>query len=154
MMAHNAVLGGAWLDFNEVLAAQATIDVRLRELVILRVAWQTECAYEWAQHTRIGTAAGLTTEQIHAIPDGAAAAIWSPVERAVLSATDQMIAGSVIDSSARARLQMYFDEAQMLELLFLVGAYVCFALVCNSAGLTPDEPTDVVDAPTLRVSNA
>jgi 4-carboxymuconolactone decarboxylase len=154
LMAHNAALGGAWLDFNEVLAAQTTIDVRLRELIILRVAWQTGCAYEWAQHTRIGASAGLTPEQIHAIPDGATAANWSPVERAVLSATDQMIERSTVDASVRSRLEMFFDGPQMLELLFVVGAYVCFALVCNSAGLTPDEPADVVDAPSLRVSNA
>jgi alkylhydroperoxidase family enzyme len=34
-----------------------------------------------------------------------------------------------------------FDEQQLLELLFVVGSYLCLALVLNSAGLEPDQPS-------------
>lgn len=149
LLAHHLPLGQAWLAFNEVLAGQTTLDVRLRELIILRVAWRTRSAYEWAQHTRIGHHAGLTVEQLHAIPAGAAAQVWTAVEQSVLAATDQMVDGFKVDDRTWAQLSEHFSDTELVELLFVVGAYLCFAVVTNSAGLQPDPPTEPIDAPTL-----
>jgi len=152
LLAHHLPLGEAWLAFNQVLVQKATIDAPLRELVILRVAWRTHSAYEWAQHTRIGQQAGLTVEQLHAVPDGAAAEIWSPVERAVLTATDQMVDRQRVDDATWSELAEHFDDTQLLELLFVAGAYLCFAVVVNSARMEPDPPTEPVDAPVLLLA--
>ncbi|MGH3640929.1 MAG: carboxymuconolactone decarboxylase family protein [Mycobacterium sp.] len=149
VLAHHVPLGQGWLAFNDVLAKNATVDVRLRELIILRVAWLTRSAYEWSQHTRIGRQAGLSTDQLYAIPDGPGADVWSPIERSVLAATDQLIERQVVDDETWARLAGHFDRAQLLEVLFTAGTYVCFAMVCNSAGLLPDPPTELIDAPEL-----
>jgi 4-carboxymuconolactone decarboxylase len=149
LLAHNAALGQGWLEFNGVMAKSATIDVRLRELIILRVAWVTRSAYEWSQHIRIGHRAGLTVDQLHAIPQGPAAELWSPVERAVLAAADQLIDRQVVDDETWAALAEHFDSSQLLEVLFTAGAYLCFAAVCNAAALTPDPPTEKIDAPEL-----
>jgi AhpD family alkylhydroperoxidase len=152
LLAHNAVLGQGWLQFNAVLAKSTSVDRRLRELIILRVAWVTRSAYEWSQHVRIGHHAGLTAEQLHAIPTGPAADTWSPVERAVLAAVDQLIDRHVVEDETWAQLAKCFDRAQLLEVLFTAGTYICFAAVCNSAGLTPDPPTESIDAPELPSS--
>ena len=149
LLAHHLPLGQAWLAFNEVLAGQTALDVRVRELIILRVAWRTRSAYEWAQHTRIGHHAGLTVEQLHAIPAGAAAQVWTPVEQSVLAATDQMVDGFTVDDRTWAQLSEHFSDTELVELLFVAGAYLCFAVVTNSAGLQPDPPTEPIDAPTL-----
>ncbi len=149
LLAHHLPVGHAWLSFNEVLAKETAVDARLRELIVLRVAWCTRSAYEWAQHTRIGHQAGLTAEQIHAIPRGAAAEEWTPVERAVLTATDQMVDRHAVDDDTWAELAEHFTDAELLELLFVAGAYLCFAVVTNSAGLRPDPPTEPIDAPAL-----
>jgi AhpD family alkylhydroperoxidase len=147
LLARHLPLGEAWLAFNEVLAKQTSLDVRLRELVVLRVAWRTRSAYEWVQHTRIGRDAGITRDQLYAIPDGAAATVWNPTERAVLAATDQIVEHHTVDDSTWARLAEHLSEAELVELLFVAGAYLCFAVVTNGAGLEPDPPTEVVDAP-------
>jgi alkylhydroperoxidase family enzyme len=34
-------------------------DTRLRELMIMRIAWVTGSVYEWTQHWRVATTAGL-----------------------------------------------------------------------------------------------
>ena len=143
LLAHHLPLGEAWLAFNQVL------DAPLRELIILRVAWRTRSAYEWAQHTRIGLQSGLTVEQLHALPEGAAAEMWSPVERVVLAATDQIVDHYRVDDATWNELGEHFDGTQLLELLFVAGAYVCFAVVTNSARTEPDPPTEPVDAPVL-----
>ena len=137
------------MSFNQALVQEAALDARLRELIILRVAWRTRSAYEWAQHTRIGLQAGLTVEQLHAVPEGAAAAVWSPVERALLAATDQMVDRQRVDNATWNELGEHFDDTQLLELLFIAGSYICFAVIVNSARMEPDPPTEPVDAPVL-----
>jgi AhpD family alkylhydroperoxidase len=149
LLAHHLPLGQAWLAFNQVLAGETALDVRLRELIVLRVAWRTRSEYEWAQHTRIGHHAGLTVEQLHAIPAGAGAEVWTSVERSVLAATDEMVDGYRIDDSTWARLAEHFSDGELVELLFVAGAYLCFAVVTNGAGLPPDPPTEPIDAPAL-----
>jgi AhpD family alkylhydroperoxidase len=149
LLAHHLPLGQAWLAFNKVLAGQTALDVRLRELIVLRVAWRTRSAYEWAQHTRIGHDAGLSVEQLHAVPAGAAAPVWTPIEQSVLAATDQMVDGFNVDDRTWAQLSEHFSDTELVELLFVAGAYLCFAVVTNSAGLQPDPPTEPIDAPTL-----
>ena len=149
LLAHHLPLGSSWLSFNAVLDKQTTLDVRLRELVVLRVAWRTRAAYEWAQHTRMGYHAGLGAEQVYAIPSGVDADVWTPVERAVLRATDQMIDRFTVDDRTWAELAEHFTDAELIELLFVAGAYLCFAVVTNSAGLQPDPPTEPIDAPAL-----
>jgi AhpD family alkylhydroperoxidase len=149
LLARHLPLGQAWLAFNQVLAGQTTLDTRLGELIVLRVAWSTRSAYEWAQHTRIGHHAGLTVEQLHAIPAGAAAAVWTPVERSVLAATDEIVDDFTIGDDTWAELSGYFSDRELLELLFVAGAYLCFAVVTNSAGLPQDPPTEPIDAPML-----
>jgi alkylhydroperoxidase family enzyme len=149
LLAHHLPLGEAWLAFNQVLVQEAVLDTPLRELIILRVAWRTHATYEWAQHTRIGLQAGLTVEQLYAVPDGAAAEVWSPVEQAVLAATDQMIDRHRVDDATWTELGEHFDDHQLLELLFVAGAYICLAVITNSARMEPDPPTEPVDAPVL-----
>ena len=109
--------------------------------MILRVAWRTHSGYEWTQHVRSGRETGLTEAQIDAIGQGAAAEVWTPLERALLRAVDEMIDGFAVGEETWATLAASFDGAQMLELLFVIGGYVCLAYVLNSVGLQPDLPT-------------
>ena len=106
-----------------------------RELLILRVAWRTRSGYEWAQHSRMGADAGLTAAQIDAIARGACG-------RGVDAAgADPVDGGRRDDRRPRRRrrhlggLAAHFEPAEMFELLFLVGGYLCLAGVLNSIGL-------------------
>src|SRR5206468_3706978 len=49
-MVRNPTVAGPFLAYNSVLLGKASIAPRLRELVVLRVAWRTHADYEWAQH--------------------------------------------------------------------------------------------------------
>jgi len=67
----------------------------------------------------------------------------------VLAATDQLVEHQRVDDDTWALLAQHFDGPQLLEVLFVAGTYVCFAMVCNSAGLQPDPAGERVDAPEL-----
>jgi alkylhydroperoxidase family enzyme len=124
------------------------LDPRDREILILRVAWRTRSKYEWVQHVRIGQQCGLTAEHVQAAMEGPDASLWTPVERALVAATDEMIDRSVVSHETWKQLAEHFDDQQLIELLYVIGAYVCLALVLNSVDLPPD-PTPEVEVPPI-----
>ena len=68
--------------------------------------------------------------------------MWTERDRDLLGAADQMIDAHRVDDATWARLATRYDEQQLLELLFVVGSYVCLAMVLNSVGLEPDAGPD------------
>jgi len=150
LFAHRVELGAAWMEFANLLASDsARLDVHHRELAILRVAWVTRSEYEWKQHVRIASDAGITTEQLYAVPEGSEATLWTEPERAVMEAADQILGEYGIRPVTWSVLARHFDGPQLLELTLVVGSYACFAAVTNSVGLAPDPQFEVVDAPAL-----
>ncbi|WP_018635976.1 carboxymuconolactone decarboxylase family protein [Parafrankia elaeagni] len=150
LFAHHIRLTEPWLAFSEVLASKdSVLDPRHRELLVLRVAWRTRSSYEWTHHLRIGRHSGVTSEEIHAIPQGAAADLWAPLERAMLAAVDQMIDQFRVDDETWQVLASHLDKPQLLELSFVIGSYLCLAQVLNNVGLQAEPPTEAIDAPTL-----
>lgn len=143
LFARHPRLGAPWLAFSGTLLDDGTLDPRDRELLILRVGHRTGCRYQWAQHAGMAKAAGLRPEQIAALRDGAEAGNWSERDRDVLLAADQLVDAHTIDDALWERLAGRFDERQLLELLFVVGSYVCLAMVLNSVGLEPSSGPDL-----------
>jgi 4-carboxymuconolactone decarboxylase len=146
MFAHHLPLSASWLPFTEMLAGgDAKLRVEHRELLILRVAWRTRSGYEWSQHSRMGAEAGLTAAQLEAIAEGPGAAVWTPLERALVTAVDEMIDDHAVSDATWAALASHFEPAEMFELLFVIGGYLCLAAVLNSIGLRAGLPTTEVD---------
>jgi 4-carboxymuconolactone decarboxylase len=136
MMQHPA-LAGPFLAYNNVLLLTPALEPRIRELMVLRVAWRTRSRYEWLQHVRLAARAGITSEEIEAIaePDRRE---WTALETDVLAATDQLIDRYRIDDNTWGRLAKRLDERQLVELLFVVGTYTGLAMAFNSFGLQPE----------------
>jgi 4-carboxymuconolactone decarboxylase len=150
---HHPALAGPFLAYNNVLLRTPVLDPRLRELMVLRVAWRTRARYEWAQHVRLAPRAGITPDEIDAVTlaantDGADANTWTPLEADLLAATDQLIDGYRIDDDTWGRLAKQLDEAQLVELVFVVGTYTGLAMAFNSFGLQLDPELRDIATPT------
>jgi 4-carboxymuconolactone decarboxylase len=136
MFAQHLPLSASWLPFTEMLASDdSLLRPEHRELLILRVAWRTRSGYEWSQHSRMGIDAGLTEPQIEAVTVGPDAAVWTPLQRTLLTAVDQVIDEHGVGDATWAELAARFEPAEIFELLFLIGGYLCLAGVLNSIGL-------------------
>ncbi|WP_067902361.1 carboxymuconolactone decarboxylase family protein [Nocardia vaccinii] len=142
ILGHHIELGSAWLAYNGALLERPAIEPRYRELLILRVAWRSRAVYEWTQHARLALDCGLTAAQVEAVADGPEDPIWSPVERLLLSAADQLLDRYRVEDETWAGLAHHFDARQLIEILFVAGSYLCLALVFNSVGLQPDSDVD------------
>ena len=141
LLARNPRIGGPWLAFCGALL-EGTVDDRERELLILRLAHCTQNSYLWIEHTPLGAAAGLAPSELQAIRSGPEADCWNDRECLLLRAADELIGDHVVSDSTWLGLAEYFEESQLLELLFLIGSYSCLAMVLNSAGLEPRTEED------------
>jgi len=120
---------------------QMKLDPRTRELVILRIGWNCQSAYEWAQHVGSfgkGREMGLPIENI---VRGPAAPGWSPLERALLTATDELYRESSISDRTWATLTSQLDAATILNVVASVAQYRQVSVALNTFGV-PGEPGD------------
>lgn len=139
-----------WLLFNNHLF-HSTLSARTRELVTIRVGWVRQGEYEWAQHIRMGRAVGLSEAELVAISEGPDAAIWGPLDAALLRAADELCADRYVSDATWAFLEEHLDRQQLMDLVFTVGAYDLLAMAFNTFGLELDPdlegfPTEAVDS--------
>jgi 4-carboxymuconolactone decarboxylase len=121
-----------------------------RELLILRTAWLCRCDYEWGQHVRIGGAAGLTEGDITRVADELDPQAWSPLDYALLRATDELVENHRVKRPTWDALAEHFDEAALIELVMVVGNYVALAGVLNSAEVEREPGVPGFPSPAVR----
>lgn len=143
---HHPALAGRWLAFNNVLLWEPALDPRLRELVVLRVAWRTQAPYEWVQHVKLARRYGIGDDEVAAIARDSLDA-FPPFEAAVLSATDQLVTSQRVDDPTWRVLAERLDERQLVELVFAVGAYTCLAMAFNAFGIELEGPDEGIGLP-------
>jgi alkylhydroperoxidase family enzyme len=99
-LANNPALAKPIYDIVGALLTQNSLAIRLREMIVLRIAWRTGSEYQWFQHYLIATGeAGLSDEDVVAVRDWSKSARLQAADRAVLAAVDDTIdRGSISDA--------------------------------------------------------
>jgi uncharacterized protein YciW len=92
------------------------------------------------QHHRIGLDCGLTAEEIERIKAGPDADGWTPLECAMLRATDQLVQDHFINDATWADLAELGDQGRM-DLVYTVGQYTQVSMMLNSFGVQLEEGT-------------
>ena len=127
-----------WLRFAGALMPGGRLPRPDTELLILRVAHNTSCDYEWGHHERLGRQAGLAAEEIERVREGPAAEGWSARRRVLLRAADELHADRRIGDETWMELRPLLSDEQLIELCMLVGHYEMLAMTLNSLGVEPD----------------
>jgi 4-carboxymuconolactone decarboxylase len=148
-LVNHPALAGPFLAFNSSLLNSPVLERRPRELMVLRVAWRSGSLYEWAQHVRLAPRFGITPHEVEAIALGADAGVWSPLEKDLLLATDELLDRYRISDDTWSRLAEELDERQLMEVVFTVGTYTCLAMAFNSFGLQLDPGLEVTTRPPI-----
>jgi AhpD family alkylhydroperoxidase len=127
-----------WLRFAGALMPGGRLPRSDSELVILRVAHNTGCEYEWAHHERLGAAAGLSVEDVQRVRSGPDAAGFSARQRLLLRAADELHDDRVLSAEVWDGLRPQMSDAELIELCMLVGHYEMLAMTLNSLEVAPD----------------
>lgn len=129
-----------WLWFAGALMPGGKLPRVDTELVILRVAHNTESEYEWSQHERIGARAGLGEEEISRVRIGPEAPGWTERQLLLLRAADEMHERGRIEDELWAGLARHFDEVLLIEICMLIGHYEMLAMTLNTLEVEPEKP--------------
>ena len=116
-------------------------DTRLRELMIMRIGWVTGSAYEWTQHWRVATTAGIPPEDILAVRDWQNAKGLTAADKAILAATDECLGGKSISDAAWAEVTKHvIDPAHQVEFVIAMGNWMSFSMLFRNLRipLSPD----------------
>jgi len=122
-----------------VLSRRSSLPAREREIVVLRTGYLCRSGYEWTQHRAIGSRAGLADAELEAIKQGADAPAWSPADRALLRACEELHRDQFVTDPTWAALARHFDQKQCMDVVFTVGQYVQVSMLLNTFGVQLDE---------------
>jgi alkylhydroperoxidase family enzyme len=138
-LAQYPALTRAYHTFNGHVLFASTLSPRQRELLVLRVAAVRQSVYEWNQHVVLAADAGLDAGEIDRIAQGPDAPGWSGVDRAMVSAVDELVRDAKIADGTWAVLSAELDQQQLMDLVFTVGAYEILAMALRSFGVELDD---------------
>ena len=148
-IAHHPRLLEPFLGFAATLAARGALPRRESELLALRASWNCRSAFEWGHHALYGRAAGLADAEIERLAVGPEALEWSVEDRSLLRAADELHREQQISDATWAQLVERFDEAQLLEIPFVVGQYTMLSMVAKATGVPLEAGLpELGDAPT------
>ncbi len=137
-MANHPDLARDWLTFADHILRRCTLPRRDREILILRIGWLCGAEYEWAQHTRIGKAVGLTDDDLRHIQEGPQAAGASEHDRLLLRAVDELRANAFVSDGTWTALAQIYNTKQLMDLVFTVGQYNLVSMALNTFGVQLD----------------
>lgn len=143
LLFQSPIVGRVEHEINEILwkgvLAQKEETRRLRELVIMRIAWATGCEYMWAHHFSpvvdkgipgIRPADVLRVRQWQSDPE------LSDLDRLVLRGTDEMIQGARVEPETLAALREHLSDPEATELIYVMAIWRAIASIMFSVGVT------------------
>jgi alkylhydroperoxidase family enzyme len=121
------------------LLFRTTLPVRLRELLIMRIAWSTAAEFEWAQHWDVATQAGVDPEDILAVRDWQTSDRFDCAERAALAAADDVVAAGEVSDDSWAALRSQYSDSELLELVAIVATWHYVSVLVRSLQVPLDD---------------
>jgi alkylhydroperoxidase family enzyme len=111
---------------------------RHREILILRIGWDCQSEYEWAQHVgRVGRARehGLDPAMI---ARGPSAPGWDPFEATLLRAADELYRDITVSDATWKALAAKYDTASLMSAVFTASSYRATSMALNAFGVQLD----------------
>lgn len=121
-----------WLPFSGMLLGPGRLRRADAELVILRVAHSRGCEYELQHHRRIAKRRGIDADKQESVFEGPDANGLSDRERALLTATDELIDTRNVSPQTWQWLTRHLDRRQLIEFVTLAGQYDALAATLNT----------------------
>jgi 4-carboxymuconolactone decarboxylase len=129
----------SFMPFVLYVLEQQTLPARDREMLILRIGWLNQANYEFGQHTLAGKQAGLTDEEILRIAKGPDDPGWNNFDAALIRAADELYSDAIISDATWNTLSQYYEEKQLMDVVFTVGQYNLVSWILNSFGVQLEE---------------
>jgi alkylhydroperoxidase family enzyme len=108
---------------------------RHREMLILRIGWDAQSEYEWAQHVgTVGRARDHGLDPVR-IAQGPEAPGWDPFEQAILRAADELYRDAMVSDATWKTLAARFDAPLLMSAVFTASSYRATSMALNAFGV-------------------
>ena len=130
----------ATAGFQLYRSEESLISARVRELGQMRAGFARGSQFVFSQHCKAGRNAGISEEQIEAIPNWTVSDLFSEEERAVLAYTDDLVLqGGRVSDGVFAQMKKHFSDAAILEFTYVTCMYDMHATICRALRLEYDD---------------
>ncbi|MEX0683372.1 MAG: carboxymuconolactone decarboxylase family protein [Dehalococcoidia bacterium] len=129
------------IDFNVTTSLRVSgLDVRTREILILRCAFLKRSTYEWHQHVRFAREGGLSDHEILEVKLWRGSDVFSENERGVLAYADVMHEGVRPSDEVFQGLFTGRTVPQVIAVALIVGHYFALAGLMQTFDIETEEP--------------
>lgn len=139
----------ACAGFQFYRSKERALDPKLRELGQTRAGFARGSQFVFSQHCKASRDAGLSEEQVAAIPAWQVADCFSPLERAVLAYTDCLVLdGGRVPDGVFEKLKSELSDVEIIELTYTTSLYDMHATMCRALRLEYDDVDErIVEVP-------
>jgi uncharacterized peroxidase-related enzyme len=139
VMAHRPAVLNAFLPLYKAVVNDGSVEPRYKELAYLRASMLNACEYCTHAHVASSKKAGITPEQVAALPYYARSPLFDEKDKATILYADRVTRGATgLRASQLKELRQFFDEGQIVELTLVI----CMANFTNrfndALEITPD----------------
>jgi uncharacterized peroxidase-related enzyme len=120
-MAHRPAVLNAFLPLYAAIVNQGTVEAKYKELAYLRASMINGCEYCTRAHIASSKRAGVSAEQVAALPFFERSPLFDEKEKATILYADRVTRGAAgIRAPELLELKKYFDEGQIVELTLVI----------------------------------
>jgi 4-carboxymuconolactone decarboxylase len=134
---HNPALGRHWSSIGETLRFRSKLDKRLFELAILVIAAHWRSGHEWAAHSALARAEGVSDQVIDALRDGHRPVFAREDEQIIYDFVHALVHELHVTDDAYTETLTLIGEDQVLELVNACGYYIALAAMLNAFDVHP-----------------
>lgn len=136
VMVQHPQLYKSFIPFAEQLLRRSRLPVRDREILLLRTLALCREAYEAPHHVLMARHGGLTEAEIAAAQTGTGT--LSEFDQALIRAAEELVRNQRLGRPTWHILAQRYTQTQLMEVVFLVGAYAMSSMATNSFGIPVD----------------
>lgn len=140
LLHHPALCEKLYALLDELLF-RGDLEERLRELIILRVAWVTKSEYVWTQHYGFAKRMGISEADILAVRRRSDWERLGRAECAVLAATEETLQDGAVSAETWNTCESVLEGSgkKLLEVVVAIGTWNLCASVLHSLNIPAEE---------------
>lgn len=157
VMANAGSLFPAYMKFLDLLFRPLELSTALERMLILHVAKRSASEYAWRANILVAKVIGVTDQQVEAIQRGAVTApLFTNAEIAAFRFVEEAMDLIEVTAATFERAKQFYSDRAVMEMLYVVGAYMFIARVARTARIPFDQTdpkTALASATRLMVSH-
>lgn len=140
LLHHPKLAGALNTQLSMLMGLGNVLDPRLRELIIMRIGWETGSNYEWTQHWRVAKMLGIPENDLLCVRDWKKADCFDAADQAVLQATDDILQDGKVSQQTWSQLEKTLNDVpKILEVVIAICNWRTFSQLLMSLEVPLEE---------------